>query len=397
MSSATPSPSKRPRTEGKDNNSDNLVAVQSPDLWLKDGSIIIRTLPKGTHPTKITLFKVHKHLLGLHCSVFATLFDGPQEALEVGSEQYDGLPIMELPDDPDDVVDFLRALYFPEQTNQHTPIVALPFDKRWTAFPPAYSGILRLGTKYDAPSLKKIASAALKAQWPSTLSAWDGIQWRDTASEPSSCSAYIQYLHPDSAKVITLASSCGEYDVLTLAYYNLACYIQAIQTLASQGNPCLSRLSSDHLCKVLLGRAAMNQYMRLAVQNISRPSGSPCQGARKPSSLPLSSQKEFFFSFSTPSPVLSQAATFTTGRCQESACRTWLKNQCISFMYMVDPLSWLLWTRRAFNTDNFIRDYYLCESCHARMVASMSKIRQDFWKRLPSFFGLVRRLLVDFA
>ncbi|KAI0046908.1 hypothetical protein FA95DRAFT_1559576 [Auriscalpium vulgare] len=86
--------------------------IESPDLWFPSGNIIVRTMSQTTPPT-IRLYKVHKDILALHCASFAALFDSPHDALDAGSERHDGVPVMDLTDAEDDVVSFVKALYYP--------------------------------------------------------------------------------------------------------------------------------------------------------------------------------------------------------------------------------------------------------------------------------------------
>lgn len=112
MSSPTDSflSTKRPRIY-KNKSGDEIETYESPDLWFDDGNIIIRTVLNENRA--YTVYKVHKSILALHSTVFSDLFDGPQSAFGVASDQYDGLPVIELPDLPSEVNDFLKALYFP--------------------------------------------------------------------------------------------------------------------------------------------------------------------------------------------------------------------------------------------------------------------------------------------
>ncbi|SRR6266404_7314985 len=112
MSSPTDSflASKRPRIF-KDNSGVEKETYESPDLWFPDGNIILRTV---FSENVYTVYKVHKSILASHSNVFYDLFDGPQTAFDNASEQYDGLPVMDLPDPPSQFNDFLKALYFPE-------------------------------------------------------------------------------------------------------------------------------------------------------------------------------------------------------------------------------------------------------------------------------------------
>lgn len=90
--------------------------VKSSDLWLKEGNIVIRTSspapPDGSHLTQ-TLYKVHQSVLSLNSQFFEGMFGLDQGAFAAASEQFEGVPIMDLPDIPDDIGFVLRSLYFP--------------------------------------------------------------------------------------------------------------------------------------------------------------------------------------------------------------------------------------------------------------------------------------------
>jgi len=113
MSSPTDSflSTKRPRVH-KTDSGDEIETYESPDLWFDDGNIIIRAVLNDNRA--YTAYKIHKSVLILHSNVFRDLFDGPQAAFDVASDQYDGLPVIQLPDSPSEVNHFLKALYFPQ-------------------------------------------------------------------------------------------------------------------------------------------------------------------------------------------------------------------------------------------------------------------------------------------
>ncbi|KAI0048871.1 hypothetical protein FA95DRAFT_1461452, partial [Auriscalpium vulgare] len=130
-------------------------------LWLADGNIVIRGPPEGTPPTRI-LYKVHMFTLALHSAIFASLFDGPQAAFDAGSDRYQDLPVMDLPDSAQDVRDFLKALYLPQYAsfNLLSAFCAHPAAER---------------LKYDAQGIRSIVEPTFKAQWPSRLKDWDRL------------------------------------------------------------------------------------------------------------------------------------------------------------------------------------------------------------------------------
>ncbi|KAI0055889.1 hypothetical protein BV25DRAFT_1995960 [Artomyces pyxidatus] len=122
------------------------VVHRSADLWLNDGNII-KTCSKAA-PAVHTMFKVHKSVLVLHCAAFSALFDaGPQAALDAASEHYDGLPVMALTDEPDDVRDNLKALYYPQDTLRHLSPLMPYYTRGWRGVAAQHAGVIRLAAK----------------------------------------------------------------------------------------------------------------------------------------------------------------------------------------------------------------------------------------------------------
>ncbi len=113
MSSPTDSflSAKRPRIH-KSKAGDEIETYECDDLWFDDGNIVIRTTLNDKRV--YTACKIHKAILASHSNSFHDLFDGTQTAFEVASDWYDGVPVIDLPDSPSEVIHFLKALYFPE-------------------------------------------------------------------------------------------------------------------------------------------------------------------------------------------------------------------------------------------------------------------------------------------
>ncbi|KAI0048725.1 hypothetical protein FA95DRAFT_1678073 [Auriscalpium vulgare] len=260
--------------------------VESPDLCFQDASIVIRTLPRDTPPRR-TLYKVHKHILALHCSAFESMFSGPQAAFDAGSEFIDGLPVMDLPDDPDDVVLFLKALYFPKETH-HVPVARIPGETSPVHFPPSYHGILRLATKYGAEDIRDIVVRALKTQWPSTLGGFDtllsdikvkyNLPTDPGEAIPSlfsvrrlfSCARHI-------GQIISLARLCSIPDVLPLAFHLLSIRVRLISPAQ---DPHISGLNSEDLCRLISGQNKSSKMMKAGIKSFVLPTcqqASPCQ------------------------------------------------------------------------------------------------------------------------
>ncbi|KAI0055909.1 hypothetical protein BV25DRAFT_1832822 [Artomyces pyxidatus] len=254
-----PHGTKRQRT-GDVSEAAEVQISQSAELWLPDGNIVIRTISVGP-PLTHTLYKVHKHVLALHCSAFASLFNGPQGALDAGSEHHDGTPIMDLQDAPEDARNFLKALYFPKETQLHLP-PSDPFrDDVWAMIPDSYHGILRLAVKYDAADIRDIIVKALKTEWPSSLSQWEFLR---TQSEGKSGYQWPEgylldqtSLFPNPAKIIQLATDCNVPDLLPAAYYDLACVTEMEFDTEDCRSFDLSPLSKEALEILIRGKISL--------------------------------------------------------------------------------------------------------------------------------------------
>ncbi|KAI0048901.1 hypothetical protein FA95DRAFT_1604857 [Auriscalpium vulgare] len=343
----------RPSTE---NEIDKYVqTVESPDLWLEDGNIIIRTLSQGT-PPRHTLYKVHKHVLALHCSAFATLFNGPQGAFDVGSECHDGLPIMDLPDDPDDVSHFLKALYFPQETQRHKPIASLPMKERWSPFPASYYGILRLTTKYDAQEIRNLVIPVLKAQWPSTLKAYDLLLGEHRGRSQR------------SSKVISLASSCSIPDILPFAFYALACRMRFSPppSTAPHLDGSFTGLCPEDLCRLITGLVRLDAIMRRELFAVTSNWTADC-------------------------PLVDSQQPGHVSACQDIGY-IWEDSAAKDYIFVADPLYFLL-RKQA----ELARHKDLCDHCRKHMTTSIGTLREALWKHLPTYFGFKNDLLASWG
>ena len=79
--------------------SPQLENFKTTDFWFSDGNVILLV--------QDVAFKVHQGQLVRHSDVFRDMFSLPQPA----SETIDGVPYVQLHDDPSDVLHLLHALY----------------------------------------------------------------------------------------------------------------------------------------------------------------------------------------------------------------------------------------------------------------------------------------------
>lgn len=101
-------PLKRTRTRSPEI---ELLSIRAPGLWFDDGSIILAAKSPAHDPScKRYVFKVHRSTLRAHSQVFADMLTA---SCPDGGEIIEGCPVVDLPDDADDICCLLKALYDP--------------------------------------------------------------------------------------------------------------------------------------------------------------------------------------------------------------------------------------------------------------------------------------------
>ena len=75
---------------------------QSPEFWYRDGSVVLKA---GD-----TLFKVYHQVLAKKSTVFNDIFKTAARNPNSNLAYHEGLPIIELTDDPKELVYFLRSI-----------------------------------------------------------------------------------------------------------------------------------------------------------------------------------------------------------------------------------------------------------------------------------------------
>ncbi|KAL0947823.1 hypothetical protein HGRIS_013891 [Hohenbuehelia grisea] len=91
------------------------------------------------------------------------MFEVPQP-VDTEEDQYDGVPLVQLHDHPEDLQAFLRALYDPS---------FIPEGRLNPAFLQVMQGPLKLAQKYEVESLREKTIIRLKTEWPSDLATFD--------------------------------------------------------------------------------------------------------------------------------------------------------------------------------------------------------------------------------
>jgi len=273
--------------------------------------------------------------------------------------------VIELPDSPSEVKNFLKALYFPEETHCHRPISSPFFEGIWKGFPYKYGGILRLSMKYDVAPLRDQMLDALRHAWPQYLFDWDYLQKRTEDLER----AYLRrecydlsFAHPEPARTVRIAMDCNVLDILPVVFYDLVRVHEVIAPNPHEGfrRADLSVLTAVDLRRLTQGRGALRGKFLDGITNllVVLPHDN-CQRIPVPG---------------RPSP-----------------CRAGLKNWwdaqlgAVSGPSVADPIGWL--REKVYLCDDIPHDD-VCSGCTRVVKGYLKNVREDLWTSLPEFFGL---------
>ncbi|KAJ7639620.1 hypothetical protein DFH06DRAFT_1302363 [Mycena polygramma] len=173
----------------------NSIMDQPVDqLWFSPDVVILRAQTRT--------FRVFVDILKEKSSVFADMFTFPQPPSS-GMEKMDGVPVVNVHDDPTEMEVFLKAI----------------FDSAFFMPPPAESeisqtlGILRLAHKYDVPYLRRRALEHMGTVHPTRLSEW---KFNSAKLRPPNSDELIQRM-----ATIDTATEVGALWLLPTAYYDI--------------------------------------------------------------------------------------------------------------------------------------------------------------------------------
>ncbi|KAF5386231.1 hypothetical protein D9615_002672 [Tricholomella constricta] len=342
------------RFSGTNENAKSQLEHMSPsrhsDLCFNDGNLAVLT--GGNY------FLVHQGLLCRHSAPLARTI----EAVEGKQARFlEGRLVLELAEASNDVYYFLLALY--------DGISTLKYDVNDFG---VVSAILQLATTYEVKHLRTDILRGLSSAWPRTLAQWELREARSLSMagvyEPRK-----SFPHP--ILVINLARAAGAPELLPAAFYDLSrsspsdCAAGYACTLTSRTH----HLSDDDLLNLLRGKEHGSRFLSTFIVNEleGREPSSPCvyrmelDGARR-----RICQSAF------------EAITFEILRdingtvCQRSSDPLFAIMDSELMQTREDPLGRLNSTLRA------------CEFCRSEFGAAVDSAREEFWQRLPVWFGV---------
>ncbi|KAG8969153.1 hypothetical protein FRC05_001197 [Tulasnella sp. 425] len=235
-----------------------MTDISQPSLqrhdsfYLFDGSICL--LARGI------VFRVFKSLLAEESGVFKDMFTVGSDGQAEGQSLYDGVPLISLDDDPEDLANLFRFLWKP-------PHAEPEFDTLYSC--------IHISTKYVMDLRLTSLLERLQAMVP-----WE---YKDFQT----CQAYYQK-HPDhAAKVIALAGKCHLPLYLPPAFYFLACE-ESGRALSVRGP---YALDAEDIRRIHFGKTAIQNrwwdFVRESDDIGLKSSAAPCYGWNDASSYRL--------------------------------------------------------------------------------------------------------------
>ncbi|RDB16819.1 hypothetical protein Hypma_002372 [Hypsizygus marmoreus] len=328
---------------------DPLPPSRHPDLCFNDGNLAVLT---GGH-----YFLVHKGLLCRHSAPLATIIESLEGRQALSLE---GRLVLELSETSNDVYYFLLALY--------DGISALKYDANDFD---VVSAILQLATKYDVKHLRADLLRGLSSAWPPILGQWEIREAKAT----NSGGVYEPRKHfPNPIMVINLAQAVSAPELLPAAFYDLSrsspsdCAAGYTDAITSKTH----HLSDTDLLNVLRGKEHGSRFLSTFIVNEleGRDASTNCIHRAELDGSRRICQAAF------------EAITFEILRDINGAV---VPRSADPLFAIIDAE--LMQTRE----DPLGRPNPLlraCEFCRSEFGAAVDVAREEFWQRLPQFFGI---------
>ncbi|KAJ6609880.1 hypothetical protein B0H10DRAFT_1812617 [Mycena sp. CBHHK59/15] len=320
--------------------------TRHPDLYFPDGNIAVLT---GS-----LYFLVHNGLLCRH----SVPLQQATKALQVDLRtQLEGRPVLQLPESSHDMHHFLSALY--------DGLSAVKFD------PPNFAvvaALLRLTTKYQVKHLRTSLLLDLqRLQWPVRLAQWETRE-ADATDANGHYDARLHYPHP--ILVINLARAIHAVEILPSAFYDLSrCVVSETTAGYTDSENVLHQLSQDDLMSLLKGREHVSRFLSTFIVN-------ELEG-REPSALCINGRDEDSAQIRACQAAF-EAITFEILRDVNGVTH----RSSDPLFAIVDAE--LMQTR----DDTQASALRACEFCRLEFGAAVDQAREEFWSKLPLWFGI---------
>ncbi|KAJ7629881.1 hypothetical protein B0H17DRAFT_1150396 [Mycena rosella] len=183
-------------------------SARDPNFYAEDGNII---LAAKDSENRTIYFRLHRSILVKHSPVFADMFSMPPPPT---AEKYDGVPLVEMPDDADGLRTLIALLYDP----QCISVILKSEDFAARMFDPAV-----LARKYQVDWIREMVASHLEQQWPRTLIDWDTMADAELGYFFTGIPHANLKVHrlPEPVTAIRLARECDVPAVIPIAFLHL--------------------------------------------------------------------------------------------------------------------------------------------------------------------------------
>lgn len=206
--------------------------LRDPRLYSEDGNIVLSAKDARD---RTVYFRLHKSILAKHSPIFADMFALPPVST---SDVYEGVPLVEMPDDADTLRRLIALLYDPQcvrllvyfraisltRSGRCISVILKGEDFAATMYEPAV-----LARKYQVDWIRHMVASHLESQWPRTLAGWDrvanaevsdALAGEDLESWEPDDSLKLHRL-PEPLTAIRLARECDVPMIIPVAFLHL--------------------------------------------------------------------------------------------------------------------------------------------------------------------------------
>ncbi|KAJ7218100.1 hypothetical protein GGX14DRAFT_517591 [Mycena pura] len=320
--------------------------TRHPDLSFADGNIAILT--------SSVYFLVHNGLLCRHSVPLQQAAKAMDQRIKL-----EGRPVLSLHDSPQDMLYFLCALY--------DGLFDLELDPQNF---PMVSALLRLATKYQVNRLRgSLLRQMQRVQWPVRLAQWE-LREAEATNLNGHYDARLHYPHP--ILLINLAREINAPELLPSAFYDLSrCTVSETAAGYCDSQGVVHQLATEDLMRLLKGREAASRFLSTFIVNELE--------AREPSMNCVHLREE------DPAHQRACQAAF------ESITFEILRDVNGVTHRSSDPLfaivdAELMQTRD--ETQGRVSVLRACEFCRLEFGVCVDLAREEFWNRMPGWFGV---------
>ncbi|KAG8980794.1 hypothetical protein FRB93_009003 [Tulasnella sp. JGI-2019a] len=354
------------------------------DFNFDDGNIILQAMGSLTierrKPPKPVCFRVHKSVLKSQSKTFADMFQLCPVQAEGEESLHDGVPILDVWDDSDNIRKLMEVLYM----SIRVPTAALSNTSACY-----FQAVLYMADKYDMNRVFQAFLPRVVTDWPLTLSAWDQLRDRILAErrksalggKPFMLVADRPFIDPAEAICFSRRFYSHAGSILPSAFYSLSCLSREYDVYEVEGETTMK--PSVHR------RLAFEQYVRSGGiytewDILSKEDMEAVYVGQAAIRRWLSKCGEY------PKDALSMGSCASCAPRRRSACdkSSWWMGRIsgiIRGMALEEEMDVLEGLRQLANNPA-VDHYTVCDTCFQAIQRHILAQRLALWESLPAFF-----------